>query len=501
MSTSIHRSVILNWVGLAFRMGASFVLLPYIVARIGENGYGSYLVLVAAFGYSEILDFGLSAAIVRYVARMAATGEHERLNRILGAIFRFYFLLAALIVAAATLAWLFPQPWMRPQGAEPRFPFYIFLFGLLSASTFFQVGWKWILRGRERYDLSNVIDLAGLVVRVATILGLLHAGAGVLAVVMADLLESLVCWVGHWLVTRRLFPEIRPQWRHTQDEGLGEVRRYSVWVFFNQISDQVRFRTDSLVIAWARNTSDIALFGVAARLQSYLLQATNLMSVPFRSRLSYLDGAGDWDGVRALYLRGVRLVSFTGFALAGALFLHADPFMRAWMGPSFASSARILRILLPALAVEMSQIVSVVALYATGRHAMLAWLTLGEALTKLGLSLVLVRPLGIEGVALATAIPMLLNKGLLLSSYACRSLGVGVGRWLREGLSGPLLTLAISMLLDLGIDRVWRPVALPAVMLQLVVDLIPFALLGWWLVLREEDRIRARAMLGRLRRR
>lgn len=490
-----------NWSGLALRMGASFLLLPFIVQHVGPSGYGKYLVLVSVFGYSEILDFGFSAAIVRYVARFAALGEPARLNTVLGGIFRFYLLLASLIVGVAALAWAFPQPWFAPAGAGADFPLLIFIFGLATATSFFQIGWRWVLRGRDRYDVSNLIDIGALAVRVVLIVSLLRAGHGLLAVVIADFLECLVSLVGSWIAAHRLFPEIRPSWRRDRgNDDVREVRSYSVWVFFNQISQQLRFRTDSLVIGGALNAASIAVFGIGAKLQGYLMQVINLMSVPFRSRFSYLEGAGDWDALRSLFLRGTRLTALLTLTLTGVLFLETDSFIPAWMGPGFERSSAVLRILLPAIALELGQVTSVVALYGIGRHGPMAWATLVESLLKLGLSLVLVRSHGIEGVALGTALPMALNKIVFLPGFTCRSLRLGMGQWLREGVAGPVAAAAVGLLANLALGTVWHPQDLTMAVLRLAVGTLPFLVAGWFLVLQSEDRQVVRRLVGLPRR-
>ena len=81
----------------------------------------------------------------------------------------------------------------------------------------------------------------------------------------------------------------------------------------------------------------------------------------------------------------------------------------------------------------------------------MAWVSLGEALANLVLSLILVRPLGIVGVAIGTGVPVLIaNLGILLPA-ACRAVDVRVGTFAGQVLLAPAVgavpAIAVCVLL------------------------------------------------------
>ncbi|MFB3818852.1 MAG: polysaccharide biosynthesis C-terminal domain-containing protein [Candidatus Methylomirabilales bacterium] len=89
-------------------------------------------------------------------------------------------------------------------------------------------------------------------------------------------------------------------------------------------------------------------------------------------------------------------------------------------------------ILAGACAVSVAQTPAGYVLMLKGRHRQLAGIALAGSLTNIALSLVLVRPLGIVGVALGTALPALLTDAGLFVPLACRLVGLPVRRLLRE---------------------------------------------------------------------
>ena len=73
-------------------------------------------------------------------------------------------------------------------------------------------------------------------------------------------------------------------------------------------------------------------------------------------------------------------------------------------------------------------------LYGTSRHRFLAVISLGEGILSLLLSLVLIRSFGILGVAFGIAIPMLFARSFAVPIYACRSVELRFGAYIRRAL-------------------------------------------------------------------
>jgi peptidoglycan biosynthesis protein MviN/MurJ (putative lipid II flippase) len=79
-----------------------------------------------------------------------------------------------------------------------------------------------------------------------------------------------------------------------------------------------------------------------------------------------------------------------------------------------------------------------------GRLRLFARLALAEAVVNLGLSLALVGPYGLEGVAVAVAAPNLLFCAATIA-YAVWLLGIGAGAYLRGAWLRPLVAAAVPV--------------------------------------------------------
>jgi O-antigen/teichoic acid export membrane protein len=116
---------------------------------------------------------------------------------------------------------------------------------------------------------------------------------------------------------------------------------------------------------------------------------------------------------------------------------------------------------------------------------------------NLGISLALVKPLSILGVALGTAIPNILFSWYILR-LACRELGVPMSRYLQyvagRTLIGALAPAAVLVFIKLFL----QPASMPAVLVAGVVMTLVFALTWVLYVYRDDSYLDLRGELSRL---
>jgi hypothetical protein len=106
-------------------------------------------------------------------------------------------------------------------------------------------------------------------------------------------------------------------------------------------------------------------------------------------------------------------------------------------------------------------------LFGISRHKGVVFLSILNALIGLGLSITLVKPMGLAGVALGTAIPLALVSGVATAIYAAHALGMSFARYAWEGMLRPGLVTLAFLVPALAIERVfhpvgWMPIALAA---------------------------------------
>src|SRR5262249_22899202 len=151
--------------------------------------------------------------------------------------------------------------------------------------------------------------------------------------------------------------------------------------------------------------------------------------------------------IRRVLVDGTRYVLWTILPIQAGLILLGKPFLALWHAPRYADDCYpVLVILALPLALTLSQSISGRILYGIGKLRWYARLTILEALLNLLMSVALVRPLGIEGVAWGTTIPNVIAN-LILAFCVCRLMNVSFTTYLRRSFLAPV---AVTALLAFG---------------------------------------------------
>jgi O-antigen/teichoic acid export membrane protein len=160
--------------------------------------------------------------------------------------------------------------------------------------------------------------------------------------------------------------------------------------------------------------------------------------------------------------------------------------IEAWVGPRYVSSYIVLLIVLIPSTLYFAQSTSNRILFGMGVHKSLAYVVIMEGVANVILSIVLVRPLGIVGDAIGTAIPLLCTSLFFLPRHMCRQLGVPVRKFLVEAYFYPLL-LSLPMIFALILmQRSFYAHRYPQLILNLLVSVAAYGVGVLWFVLTRE---------------
>src|SRR5207249_3957464 len=167
------------------------------------------------------------------------------------------------------------------------------------------------------------------------------------------------------------------------------------------------------------------------------------------------DALGDMDRLRKIFVAGNRFCAFTIFPICVVLVILGKSVIEAWVGVKYvATSYPVLLILLLSTTLMLAQAASGRVLMGMGKHQTWAVVTLLEGLVNIGLSIALVRPYGIVGDAVGTAVPLAVTTICFLPWHLCRRLQIRIGTYLREAYVLPMIVCA-PVVLMLLLMKLW----------------------------------------------
>lgn len=453
----IIKNVATNWAVTVWNIGWAIALVPIYLHYLGKATYGIWILVNAVVGYYGLLDLGLRPALMRHVAKYIGHADERSLNEICNTAWIIQTTMAVLVllVSAALAAWL---PYMEGFALNefPGAQTLLLLFGGTAALSFVGGGFKSAIGGAERFDVSNVLLLASsCVVNVGNIT-VLYFGGGLIEMATVLLCTRLLDTPVAAFVSCRIVPNLRFNPRLFRIARVKELFGYGIHAFGVAAGERLRFASDAIVISAFLPAASIVIFSIGNRPMTFLTEFVRGISrvlTPAFSRKEASQTTSDLAHLLVLSTRATSLLAFLGSLL---LVVAGDRLLKLWLGEGFEESFLIILILVPAYLMETSLAPTGSFLLGTKGYKLISKVIIAEGIANLALSLSLIRPFGLIGVALGTAIPMIVVRLFIIPTLAGRIAGISLTTLLRECWLPAIPAVLAGGFLSIGVSR-WIP--------------------------------------------
>jgi O-antigen/teichoic acid export membrane protein len=477
----IFKNVGSSWFSLGVNIVVGIFLSPFILHRLGDTAFGIWVLIFSVTGYYGLFDLGIRSSVIRYVSTYTATGDQEGLAKLINTSLATYSGIGAVAMAVTLLCSLFIDRLFR---IPPEFLLtarWLFLMVGVAVALGFPTGvFGGILEGLQRFYFVNLTNLASTLLRAALIVLALTHGRGLLTVAFITVALPILSSLVRAAIVVQVLP-IRFGWRYVDLGSLREIANYSAVSFILMIAYKLRFKTDEIVIGTFLSVTAITYFSIGDRLLDYAAEVVSSLAQIFVPMSGQSHATGKTDRLRTILVAGNRACAFIILPIAATLIILGKSVIAAWVGTRYiAASYPVLLVLVVPMTFALAQAASVRILYGMAKHQALAWVTLMESIANLILSIALIRPMGIVGDALGTAIPLLCTSLFFMPRHLCRLLGVRVMTFVREAYSLPLLMVSPLVLMLLLMRRWFFARTYLEVGMQISIAFVPYALGLLW---------------------
>jgi O-antigen/teichoic acid export membrane protein len=477
----IFKNVGSSWFSLGVNIVVGIFLSPFILHRLGDTAFGIWVLIFSVTGYYGLFDLGIRSSVIRYVSTYTATGDQEGLAKLINTSLATYSGIGAVAMAVTLLCSLFIDRLFR---IPPEFLVtarWLFLMVGAAVALGFPTGvFGGILEGLQRFYFVNLTNVVSTLLRAALIVLALTHGRGLLTVAFITVALPILSSLVRAAIVVQVLP-IRFGWRYVDLGSLREIANYSAVSFILMIAYKLRFKTDEIVIGTFLSVTAITYFSIGDRLLDYAAEVVSSLAQIFVPMSGQSHATGKTDRLRTILVAGNRACAFIILPIAATLIILGKSVIAAWVGTRYiAASYPVLLVLVVPMTFALAQAASVRILYGMAKHQALAWVTLMESIANLILSIALIRPMGIVGDALGTAIPLLCTSLFFMPRHLCRLLGVRVMTFVREAYSLPLLMVSPLVLMLLLMRRWFFARTYLEVGMQISIAFVPYALGLLW---------------------
>ncbi|MGE0448708.1 MAG: oligosaccharide flippase family protein [Vicinamibacterales bacterium] len=459
----VARNLSTRYLAIVTDAALGVLILPFNVAHLGTSAYGLWVLAASITAYFSLLDLGYGGAIVKFVAQYRARRDGRALNEVVSTLFFVFLGVASVMYIAAVIISAVIDDVFRlapDQVGTARLVLLIVSINV-AASTAFSV-FGGVINGFQRYDLNNIVGTVSSVATAAVNVAVLLLGYGLVELVAAmTAVRVLTLWV-YRANAYRVFPGLRIRPSLFRRARLREVTGFSVHIAVIDWANKLNYSIDALVVGAFLGTTAVAIWAIAQRLAEVAQRLANQLNEILFPAVVENDATAQIERLRRIYLEGTKLSLATVVPLAGTMGLMAGPLVLAWVGPEFSDSIPVLQLLSLVVLVRVGNATGTTLLKGAGSHRTVAAASFATALCNVALSVALVRPVGLKGVAIGTLAPVAVTSAAVIFPLACRRVGLPLTRAAAHAL-WPSVWPALIMSGFLLATRDLVPPSLPAV--------------------------------------
>ena len=430
-----------TWFGVGATLLTGFLLSPYLVRKLGTEGYGVWVLSFSLVEYCVFLDLGFRSATVKYVAHFWTLAQPDNVNAILNTALVYAGLISAPLWLLVVLASDNIHKFFRiSPDLTPSFRVLIILVSLSWCLGFVFNTFNAALEAVQRFDLSNKVNVVTTVIRSSGVVVLLWLGYGLVGIGVLVVISQCIGYVLNVVCFRKVFPQLQLSLRHASFKTLKEMSKFGIHTFVWNTSTLFLNQSPPLVIGHFLPAAFVGFYSLPNRLIQYTGGAVSGIGSVVNANAAELQARGERPALSqlAIFTNRYCLSLFMPLAIVFSLFSHE--LFKLWVPPAVQFAAPLLPILAIGYLIAVAgQYSSGMLLVGLGRHQWLSRGQLVEALVSVGALIYATPRWGIQGAAYVVAACMIVNRGLFVPWLLSRELGLSFAGFMVSTYARPTL--------------------------------------------------------------
>lgn len=427
--------ILLSYTNILLHAVLGFIYVPILLHYIGKSEYGLYQLMGSLIAYFSVMDFGLSATVIRFYTKYKVLKDHRGMENILAVSLRCYGLVmvVALLIGGVCYCFLgdaFENSMTATEVGEAKQIFLLLLLNIII--TLGTMVFRSVINAHEKFLFLKGMETIQLVLQPVLVVLLLMQQPSAFSVALVQTGLNLVLSLARmYYCFHTLHVTIR--FHYWNRELFQEFRHLALSVFAVTVIDQVFWKTNQIILGVISGTDAVAVYSISSLIYMnymalsiaisgvYLPHVTEMIAR--KEPVSHLSMLFIKIGRWQYYLLG--LVA-TGFIIFGREFIHM------WAGDGFEEAYGITLLIILPFTIDLIQNIGNSILQAKNCYDFRAKVLFVSGVFSLGFAIPLGIRFGGTGCAFATGLSMLLGNGLVMNWFYARRIHLAIGEFWRQ---------------------------------------------------------------------
>lgn len=427
--------IFLSYLNITLQSLLGFLYIPILLHYIGKSEYGLYQLMGSLIAYFGIMDFGLSAAVIRFYAKYLALKDRVGMENILAIALRCYgAVMGVMLIAGGAVYTMldaaFSGSMTAGEVAEAKDIFLLLLLNIVI--TLSTMVFRSVINAHERFLFLKGMETVQLVLQPMLVVLLLmhHPSAFSVALVQTGL--NLVLSLARvYYCFARLHVRIRYHyWSH---ELMVSFRRLALSVFAVTLIDQVFWKTNQIILGVISGTAAVAVYSTASIIyMGYMQLSVAISGVYLPHVMAMVEEKATEENLSALFIQIGRWQYYLLGLVATGFIIFGKQFISLWAGPGFEHSYIITLLIIIPFTVDLIQNIGLAIMQAMNRYDFRARIYFFTGV----LNLVMAIPLGMHyggiGCAVATGVSMIVGNGFIMNWYYAKEIHLAIASFWKQ---------------------------------------------------------------------
>jgi len=425
----LKTGALLSYLLIGLSSFISILYTPIMLRLLGQSEYGLYSLVGSVVAYLGLFNFGFGSAYIKYFSVYKTANDTDGLARLNGMFLMIFSALGALAVAAGVVLVVnsdavFGNELTVDELAKAKILMLIMVVN--TAFTFPTIVFNSYVSAKEKFILQKSLLIIKTIANPFVIIPVLLMGYGSVGMaVIITVLSLVVELINIWFCFRKA--DMRFIFSKFDTKQLKELFIFSSFIFMNLVVNQINWNVDRFIIGWFRGTIEVAVYSIAAQLNTYFLTFSTAISNVYIPRVNEMVSrkCSDWE-LTELFARLGRLQFIVLALVIGLLVFFGMPFITLWAGKEYARSYYMALLLIIPVTIPLIQNLGIEIQRAKNQHKFRSWVYLFIAIGNIMISIPLTKLYGGMGAALGTAIALTVGNILIMNWYYHKKVGLNI---------------------------------------------------------------------------
>lgn len=449
LSTEKKIGVVLSYVTIGLNTLIAMFFTPFLISSLGDAEYGVYKVISSFSGYLNLLNFGTSTIIARYIAKFSVTGEKEEQENFLAMMGIITGIVAlGMGILGFGMSFLIEPIYGAKFNAEQlalaKKLFFILILNIII--TIIDNTINGIQRGYEKFVFIRCLNIFKIIFRTSTMLVLLLLGKRAFSIVLAEFIVAVIiffvaCYESFFVL------KVKVKYHYFNKEIFKIAMTFSLANILQAVVNLVNQSLDMLILGAMVAPAQVTVYSLAITIFTTfgtLSDAITSVFVPQATKI--ITRGADGEQLTDFAIKIARISFMASAGIAFAFLLFGKDFVTCWMGENYTDAYICAVILMFPMIINFTQGICVSILDAYLKRLFRSIVLVGIAVINGITTVFMVKWIGMVGAAIATSVAVIIGHIIVMNIYYHKVIHLNIPRMFKGIFKGLLPAVLISTL-------------------------------------------------------